>query len=76
MEPRIKSEQPEQQRRTVAIIPAYNEERFIGSVVLKARRYVSVVLVVDDGSTDATGEVAEAAGAIVLRHETWAKAWP
>ena len=69
MEPRTKSEQPEQQRRTVAIIPAYNEERFIGSVVLKARRYVSVVLVVDDGSTDATGEVAEAAGAIVLRHE-------
>lgn len=52
----------------VAIIPAYNEERFIGSVVLKARKYVDAVIVVDDGSTDATGEIAEAAGAIVLRH--------
>jgi glycosyltransferase involved in cell wall biosynthesis len=52
----------------VAVIPAYNEDRFIGSVVLKARRYVDVVIVVDDGSTDATGEIAEAAGAVVVRH--------
>ena len=56
-------------RKVVAVIPAYNEERFIGSVVLKARKYVGDVLVVDDGSTDATVEVAEAAGAIVVRHE-------
>ena len=55
--------------KIVAIIPAYNEERFIGSVVLKARKYVDAVIVVDDGSKDATGEIAEAAGAIVLRHE-------
>lgn len=54
--------------RIVAVIPAYNEERFIGSVVLKARRYVDAVIVVDDGSTDATAEIAEAAGAIVIRH--------
>jgi glycosyltransferase involved in cell wall biosynthesis len=55
-------------RKIVAVIPAYNEERFIGSVVLKARRYADIVLVVDDGSCDATAEVAEAAGAIVMRH--------
>jgi len=54
--------------KIVAVIPAYNEERFIGSVVLKALKYVDAVIVVDDGSTDATGEVAEAAGAIVVRH--------
>lgn len=54
--------------KIVAVIPAYNEERFIGSVVLKAHKYVDAVIVVDDGSTDATGEVAEAAGAIVVRH--------
>jgi glycosyltransferase involved in cell wall biosynthesis len=54
--------------RTVAVIPAYNEERFIGSVVLGARRYADRVIVVDDGSTDATAEVAEAAGALVARH--------
>jgi len=55
--------------KIVAVIPAYNEERFIGSVVLKARQYANAVVVVDDGSTDATAEIAEAAGAIVMRHE-------
>jgi glycosyltransferase involved in cell wall biosynthesis len=55
--------------RTVAIIPAYDEERFIGTVVLKVRKFVDAVIVVDDGSTDGTAEVAEAAGAIVIRQE-------
>jgi glycosyltransferase involved in cell wall biosynthesis len=55
--------------KIVAVIPAYNEERFIGSVVLKARQYADAVVVVDDGSTDATAEIAGAAGAIVMRHE-------
>ncbi len=54
----------------VAIIPAYNEERFIGSVVLKAKKFVDTVLVIDDGSSDLTAEIARAAGAVVLRHET------
>jgi glycosyltransferase involved in cell wall biosynthesis len=53
----------------VVVIPAYNEERFIGSVVLKARQHATAVVVVDDGSTDATAEIAEAAGAVVVRHE-------
>jgi glycosyltransferase involved in cell wall biosynthesis len=54
--------------RVIAVIPAYNEERFIGSVVLKACRHTDQVVVVDDGSTDATAQLAEAAGAIVVRH--------
>jgi glycosyltransferase involved in cell wall biosynthesis len=54
----------------IALIPAYNEERFIGSVVLKARKYVDTVMVVDDGSRDLTAEIARAAGAIVIRLET------
>jgi glycosyltransferase involved in cell wall biosynthesis len=54
--------------KTLVIIPAYNEERFIGSIVLKARHCVDAVIVVDDGSTDDTGKIAEAAGAIVVRH--------
>jgi glycosyltransferase involved in cell wall biosynthesis len=54
----------------IAVIPAYNEERFIGSVVLAARKYVDTVLVVDDGSEDQTSEIARAAGAVVVRHET------
>jgi glycosyltransferase involved in cell wall biosynthesis len=53
----------------VAVIPAYNEERSIGSVVLKAREYVGHVIVVDDGSTDATAVIARMAGATVVRHE-------
>ncbi len=54
--------------RTVAVVPAHDEERFIGSMVLKVRKYVDAVIVVDDGSTDGTAEVAEAAGATVIRH--------
>ncbi len=53
----------------VAVIPAYNEEVAIGSVVLRARRYVDMVIVVDDGSTDKTAEIAELAGAEVIRLE-------
>lgn len=56
-------------RKVVAVIPAYNEERFIGSVVLQTRRFVDIVIVVDDGSNDATGEIARAAGALVIRHK-------
>jgi len=56
--------------RVVALIPAYNEERCIGSVVLRTRDFVDVVIVVDDGSRDATARVAEAAGATVIRHKT------
>lgn len=52
----------------VAVIPAHNEERFIGSIVLQARKYVDTVIVVDDGSSDDTAELAEAAGATVIRH--------
>ena len=48
--------------KTIAAIPCYNEGLAIGSVVLKASRYVDEVLVVDDGSIDDTVEVAEAAG--------------
>jgi hypothetical protein len=53
---------------TVVVIPALNEERFIGSVVLQAGRYADLVMVIDDGSHDATAEVARAAGACVVRH--------
>ena len=54
--------------RTAVVIPAYNESRFIGSVVIQARRYAATVIVVDDGSKDDTVMIAETAGAIVIRH--------
>lgn len=49
----------------LAIIPAYNEAQHIAQVVASARRFLPV-LVVDDGSTDNTAQLAEAAGAEVL----------
>jgi len=51
-----------------AIIPAYNEEKTIGSVVLGAREHVSRVIVVDDGSADQTAHIARLAGAEVIVH--------
>ena len=54
--------------KTVAVIPAFNEASRVGRVVEEAKRFVDAVIVVDDGSADATGDVAEKAGAIVLRH--------
>ena len=50
----------------LAVIPAYNEAEHISQVVHTARRYVPV-LVVDDGSVDETAQLAEKAGAEVLR---------
>ena len=54
--------------RVVAVIPAHNEERNVGSVVLRLREMLGVVIVVDDGSHDATAEVARLAGARVVSH--------
>ena len=54
--------------KTLAAIPCHDEGLAIGSVVLKARKYVDEVLVVDDGSADDTVEVAEEAGAVVVSH--------
>jgi glycosyltransferase involved in cell wall biosynthesis len=52
--------------KSLAVIPAYNEAKQITKVVKLARHYLPV-LVVDDGSTDNTAQLAEAAGAEVLR---------
>jgi glycosyltransferase involved in cell wall biosynthesis len=50
----------------LALIPAHNEAPRIGPVIEGAARHLPV-LVVDDGSADATAAVAEAAGAKVIR---------
>jgi len=50
-------------------MPAYNEEKYVGSVVLRARQFADEVVVVDDGSSDRTVEVAKLAGATVVQHK-------
>ncbi len=51
----------------IALIPCHNEASSIAGVVTSVRQYLSAVLVVDDGSSDATALQATGAGAEVLR---------
>ncbi|MBM3132488.1 MAG: glycosyltransferase family 2 protein, partial [Chloroflexi bacterium] len=46
----------------------FNEARFIGSVVARTRKYVDQVVVINDGSTDDSAEIAAATGATVHNH--------
>ena len=54
--------------RIVVVIAAYNEAPVIASVVADVRRASYPAVVVDDGSTDATGDIAARAGAFVVTH--------
>lgn len=55
--------------KIAAVMPAYNEEATIGEIIRTVRQVpvISEVLVVSDGSTDNTAQVAEEAGARVVR---------
>lgn len=57
-------------QRVAVVIPARDESRRIAATVRAARAIpnVDLVLVVDDGSVDATQHVARGAGAVVVRH--------
>lgn len=52
--------------KIIAIIPAYDEEETIADVIKDTLPYVNEVIVINDGSTDATKEIAESAGADVI----------
>jgi glycosyltransferase involved in cell wall biosynthesis len=56
--------------RACAIVPSFNAAATLGKVVTELNEHLAVpVIVVDDGSTDATREVAKAHAAVALRHE-------
>ncbi len=55
--------------KIIAGIPAYNEEKFIGKVIEETKKYVSQVIVVNDGSTDKTATIAQKEGALVINHK-------
>ena len=57
-------------QHVTAIIPAYNEQIAIGSMILNTKQYVDRVVVVDDGSSDKTVEISKLAGAEVISHPT------
>jgi glycosyltransferase involved in cell wall biosynthesis len=56
--------------RVSVVIPAYNEQARIAAVLRNVKPLVSEIVVVDDGSTDATAEVAAGEGAVVIRNST------
>jgi glycosyltransferase involved in cell wall biosynthesis len=53
---------------TIAAMPAYNEGHVVAEVILGCKKYVDKVIVVDDGSSDNTAEIAESVGGYVVRH--------
>lgn len=59
--------------RVAVVVPAHNEELHVGDVIAHMPALVDWILVVDDASTDATGEIARSSGdprVEVIRHDT------
>ncbi|MDZ7740335.1 MAG: glycosyltransferase [Bacteroidota bacterium] len=50
-------------------VPAFNEEKQIGQVIETMPEFVDYILVVDDGSTDRTVEIAKNHGAKTVSHK-------
>src|SRR2546425_12515288 len=49
-------------------MPAFNEERNIGKVIVNAKEQCHRIIVCDDGSSDDTGKIAQALGCKVVTH--------
>jgi glycosyltransferase involved in cell wall biosynthesis len=68
----IKTQKPKKYQKVSVIIPAYNEEETVATVVevVKNVSFVDEIIVVNDGSSDNTESEAVKAGAQVINHET------
>jgi glycosyltransferase involved in cell wall biosynthesis len=60
---------PKSTVKIAVAIPCYNTQNTIRDVVLKTKKYVDEVIVIDDGSKDLTAIIARAAGAVIISHE-------
>ena len=56
------------ENKIFVVIPAYNEENNIQKVISEAKKYISNIIVVDDGSKDKTSKEAKKENIIVLKH--------
>lgn len=56
--------------RTLVAIPVYNEQKYVASVLEKVRQHAEHILVIDDGSKDATPQLLANFPVEVIRHST------
>ncbi|MFZ4620691.1 MAG: glycosyltransferase family 2 protein [Bacteroidota bacterium] len=56
---------------TAVLIPAYNAAQSLSEVLERTQKIIPIssIIVIDDGSTDATKQIAEKSGAVILPHE-------
>lgn len=57
-------------QRAAVLVPVYDEAPVVGAVVAQLRRHFDLVVCVDDGSRDGSGDEARRAGAFVITHRT------
>jgi len=55
--------------KTIAIVPAFNEEKTIKKVIIKLRKFVKNVIVIDDASKDHTYKISKKLKAIVIKNK-------
>ncbi len=55
-------------KKIIACLPAFNEEKTIANIIKRLRNYVNDVVVYDDGSSDMTSNIAKNSGAFLIRN--------
>ena len=52
------------------LLPAYNESKTIGQIIQESSEFINDIIVIDDGSSDETAEIAGACRAVCLKNPT------